>query len=88
MNSLKVNLSSVCKPVDAFHSCPKCGCAELIAVDGDVLCSSCPWDSITIFADALFEQKVGLLFRRDAVDAPRKQNLSLGSARPSVSVVA
>ncbi len=32
------------KPVDHFKGCPRCG-NKVIAVDRDVICSSCDWDS-------------------------------------------
>lgn len=33
------------RPVNHFSKCPKCGDAELIRLDPDVLCSKCDWDS-------------------------------------------
>ena len=55
------------RPADVFKKCPRCGCAEMIRVEGDVLCSNCTWDSITLYADALFEQKVNLFNRKDDI---------------------
>lgn len=31
------------KPVDHFEKCPACGCADLIDVSPDVVCSRCDW---------------------------------------------
>lgn len=88
MKSLVKSLSIKCKPVDVFHECPKCGTQELIAVDGDVLCSSCPWDSVLLYANILFEQKVGPFFKRPDAWNAEKPDFALGLTRPSVSVVA
>jgi hypothetical protein len=54
----------------------------------DVLCSSCPWDSVLLYANILFEQQAGPFFKLPEARDVEKPDFSLGSIRPSVSVVA
>lgn len=53
---MKMSLRTVCgtekpvkrtTPMDHFKKCPKCGDKNLIAINPDVLCSVCDWDSLS-----------------------------------------
>jgi hypothetical protein len=77
------------KPVDVFKECPRCHCKELIPVMGDVLCSSCSWDSIEQYANALFDQKIGILFRPSERSIARyEEEKILNTSFSQLSIVA
>ncbi len=43
------------KPSDVFTQCPACASPNIFASDGDVFCTYCDWNSITLRADAQFD---------------------------------
>ncbi len=53
------------RPCDVFNKCPACECANLISVDSDLICSRCDWNSIVAYADALFDQGIGIVFESE-----------------------
>ena len=43
------------RPSDVFTQCPSCASPNIIPFEGDVFCTYCDWNSVSLRADAQFD---------------------------------